>query len=347
MLFPTVSETFVLNHVTGLIDLGYAVDIYAFGPEGLEDYSHRQFDEYQLARQTTYLPDDPDHPEILRQFLERDYCAVHCHFGLVSEKMAFLREHMRTVPFLVTFHGLDIRLALDEGGQILQSTFEHFDWFISICSYNRARLEQLGCAPQKIVDMPNGVNTAVFLPGNRHSGSEVRIVTVARLHRNKNIQFALRVMHRLAQSGLEFSYLVLGHGPDRPELESLIEELELSSRVRLLGQCSQDQVAEQLGQADIFFLPSRAEASPVCVLEAQACALPVVATRVGGMEELVSDGVNGFIVESGDQAAAASRLLQLAHKPATRLEMGLKGRDFIRKNHDSRALLRRCAAMYN
>ena len=347
MLFPTVSETFVLNHVTGLIDLGYAVDVYAFGPEGLEDYSHHQLDEYQLAKVTTYLPKDPDCEEVARQFLERDYCAVHCHFGLVSEKMSFLKEHLKTVPFLVTFHGKDIRLALAEGGQILQSTFERFDWFISICTYNRKRLEQLGCPPQQIVDLPNGVNTSAFAPGMRHSDGKIRIVTVARLHKDKNVRFALRVMHRLAQSRLEFNYDVLGHGPDRPELESLIDELGLSSRVTLHGQCSQEDVAKRLAQADIFFLPSRAEASPVCVLEAQACALPVVATRVGGMEELVIDGSNGFIVESEDQDAATNRLLHLAQNPDMRAVMGRKGRESIWKNHESRALLRRCAAMYN
>jgi len=346
MLFPTVSETFVLNHVTGLIDLGYAVDIYAFGAEGLADYSHRQLDEYQLADLTTYLPEELDHVEVARQFQQRDYCAVHCHFGLVSEKMAFLRGHLEKAAFVVTFHGIDIRFALAEGSQILHSTFRAFDWFISICNYNRARLEQLGCPPRQIIDLPNGVNTSAFAPRKRRSRKKIRIITVARLHRDKNIPFALRVMHRLAQSGLEFSYEVLGHGPDRPGLESLIQELGLASRVTLSGQCSQHEVAERLAGADIFFLPSRAEASPVCVLEAQACALPVVATRVGGMEELVFDDSNGFIVESEDEDAAASRLLYLAHDPAARVRMGRKGRELVCECHDFRDLLQRCAELY-
>ena len=132
MQFPTVSETFVLNHVTGLIDLGYAVDIYAFAAENLEDYSHRQLDDYHLADKTTYLPSDPDYKDLASRFMERDYCAVHCHFGVVSEKISILREHLENIPFLVTFHGMDIRLALTQGSQILQSTFKHFDWFITL-----------------------------------------------------------------------------------------------------------------------------------------------------------------------------------------------------------------------
>jgi colanic acid/amylovoran biosynthesis glycosyltransferase len=345
-LFPTVSETFVLNHVTGLIDIGYEVDIYAFGAEGLEDYGHRQLDEYQLADLTTYLPGELDHAEVARQFQQRDYCAVHCHFGMVSEKMAFLKDYLETTAFVVTFHGKDIRLALAEGSQVLHATFHAFDWFISICNYNRVRLEQLGCPPWQIVDLPNGVNTSAFAPGERRSGSKVSIVTVARLHSDKNIPYALLVMHRLAQSGLEFSYEVLGHGPDRPEIEALIAELGLSSQVTLRGQCSENEVAEHLKAADIFFLPSRAEASPVCILEAQACALPVVATRVGGVEELVVDGSTGFIVESEDQQAAASRLLLLASDPEARARMGRKGREWICNHHDSHSLLLRCAELY-
>jgi colanic acid/amylovoran biosynthesis glycosyltransferase len=347
MSFPTGLETFLLNHITGLIDLGYAVDVYAFGPEGLEDYGHHQLDECQRADLWVYLPWDLDSEEVASRFVKRDYCAVHCHFGMVSEKMAFLKEYLRNVPFLVTFHGTDIRLALAEGSQIFQSTFECFDWFISICNYNRVRLEQLGCPPQKIIDLPNGVNTSVFVPGKRRSGGKIRIITVARLHRDKNIRFALQVIHRLELSGLEFSYYVLGHVEDRPELESLIEELGLSSRVTLFGQSTQDEVAKHLSKADIFFLPSRAENSPVSVLEAQACALPVVATRVGGVEELVINGINGFIVESEDQVAATNQLLQLAQNLDTRSVMGRKGRKLVWENHESRALLRRFAQRYS
>lgn len=345
-LFPTVSETFVLNHVTGLIDMGYAVDIYAFGAEDLEHYGHRQLDEYRLAERTTYLPGILNHEEVAGQFLERGYAAVHCHFGLVSEKMAFLRRYLANTAFVVTFHGKDIRLALAEGSRVLRATFRAFDWFISICDYNRVRLEQLGCPPRQIIDLPNGVNTAAFAPRAPRVSNKTRIITVARLHRDKNIPFALMVMQRLAQSGLEFSYEVLGHGPARLELESLIQELGLSSHVTLHGQCSQDEVAERLASADIFFLPSRAEASPVCVLEALASALPVVATRVGGMEELVFDGSNGFIVESEDQEAASSRLLQLARDPETRAQMGLKGRELVCERHDFGDLLQRCAELY-
>jgi colanic acid/amylovoran biosynthesis glycosyltransferase len=345
-LFPTVSETFVINHVTGLIDMGYEVDIYAFGAEKLDDYGHRQLDEYQLAELTTYLPKELDQEGVARQFQQRDYCAVHCHFGQVAEKMAFLKGHLPRAAFVVTFHGMDIRTALAEGDHILHSTFQTFDWFISICNYNRARLEQLGCPSRKIVDLPNGVNTSAFAPGNRLPGNKINIVTVARLHSDKNIPYALRVMHRLAQSGLEFSYDVLGHGRDRPQIEALIAELDLSSQVTLRGQCSQDEVAEHLKAADIFFLPSRAEASPVCILEALASALPVVATRVGGVEELVVDGLTGFTVDSEDQEAAASRLLLLASDPEARARMGRKGQEWICTHHDSHSVLRRCAELY-
>jgi colanic acid/amylovoran biosynthesis glycosyltransferase len=344
--FPTVSETFVLNQVTGLIDLGYAVDVYAWGPEALEEFGHRQLGDYRLDDVIRYLPEELDRKELTRQFRIRDYCAVHCHFGFVAEKIAFLKRELKHVPFVVTFHGKDIRKAQDEGWEVLQSTFRNFDRFVAICGYNRSQLEQLGCPAGKIVDLPNGVDTDLFSPGNRRSSRVTRIATVARLHWVKNIPFALQVMHRLAQSGLEFHYDVIGHGRERPQIESLVDELGLSNRVKLHGQCSQHEVAALLKRSDLFFLPSRNEASPVCILEAQASGLPVVATRVGGIPELVTDGLNGYVVDSDDEKAAARRILALATNDEMRLAMGTNGRKKAIQNHDFGMLIRKCASLY-
>jgi glycosyltransferase involved in cell wall biosynthesis len=162
----------------------------------------------------------------------------------------------------------------------------------------------------------------------------------------KNIPFALRVMKRLAQSGLEFQYDVIGHGRERPQIESLVDELGLSNRVKLHGQCSQHEVAALLTRSDLFFLPSRNEASPVCILEAQASGLPVVATRVGGIPELVTDGVNGYVVDSDDEEAAAGRILALATNGEMRLAMGKNGRDKAIQNHDFGMLIRKCTSLY-
>lgn len=346
-LFPTVSETFVLNQVTGLIDLGYAVDVYAWEPEGPETSIHHQLEQYQLERSVTYLPRQMNREEVTKQFQERRYCAVHCHFGYVAEKLSFLKERLEHVPFLVTFHGADIRNALEKGSQVLRSTFETFNWFIAICRYNRELLEQLGCPPDQIVDLPNGVDTAMFRPGRRRRDGPLRIATVARLHVSKNIPFALGVMKRLSELGLDYRYDVLGHGPERPEIEFLIEDLGLSSRVTLHGQCSQQVVARHLSRSDLFFLPSRNEASPVCILEAMAASLPVVATRVGGVAELVEDGKTGYVVESGDEEAAADRILELSDNPVLRTQMGSNGRKRVRRNHEFRMLNQRIASMFD
>ena len=344
--FPTVSETFVLNHATGLMDLGFEVDMYAFGAEDLPSYGHRQLDEYGLPGITTYLPWDFGRNECSAQLAERGYAAVHCHFGTVAEEIAHLRKRMPRTVFVTTFHGSDVRRALAEGPGILRETFAAFDWFVSICRYNRERLEQLGCPADRIVDLPNGVDLTRFIPGAGSSDGVLRIVTVARLHPDKNLKFALAVMQGLSLRGLEFRYDVIGHGRERDELESLAAELGLDSRVTFHGQCPQHVVAERLAQADVFFLPSRAEASPVCILEAQACGLPVIATRVGGVPELIAEGNNGFVVDPDDRDAAVAHLLHLALHPDVRTRLGRNGRLHVEARHDARRLLRRCSELY-
>jgi colanic acid/amylovoran biosynthesis glycosyltransferase len=345
-LFPTVSETFVLNHITGLIDMGYEVDIYAFGAEKLDYYGHAQLEEYHLEAHITYIDSELGSDEISNRFLARKYCAVHCHFGQVSEKLAFLKAELPAVPFLVTFHGLDMRLARSEGRQVLESTFEHFDWFVSICAHNRTSLEQLGCPTEQIIDIPNGVDTSHFVPTARTHERPPRFITVARLHRSKNIPLALRALHTLKQSGVDFTYDLVGHGPELSRLKTLIEVLDLGSQVTLHGQRSQNEVAKALSDSDIFLLPSRAEASPVCVLEALASELPVIATDVGGMSELIDDGVNGFIVNPNNEKEYAQKIADLAHNAQKRRLMGQLGRQWVEKYRDAGALLRQCASYY-
>jgi colanic acid/amylovoran biosynthesis glycosyltransferase len=346
-LFPTVSETFVLNHITGLIDLGYEVDVYAFDKEHCDYPDHQQLTDYELEKRTKYLPTDfAGCSEATSHFIEQGYAVVHCHFGEVAERLSFLKPRMPDCLFFVTFHGRDLRLPVEHGGQPYANTFRLFDRAVAICDYNRQLLLKIGCPAEKLADIPNSVNTQVFAAIERKVGRVFRLVTVARLHEAKNIPFALDVLKRFKEEFDQFSYTLVGHGKLRAEIELLITAYGLDEHVRLLGQCSQGEVVRQLQQADAFFLPSQAEASPVCLLEAQACGLPVVTTRVGGTAELIEHGVTGYCVEVNDVDTACNRLLELVREPAKSMSMGDRGRRFILDNHDFRKCMRQLREMY-
>jgi len=172
--------------------------------------------------------------------------------------------------------------------------------------------ETVGIAPQKIVRIHNGVDTERFsLSGRdvaRHElgldASVIAIGTVARLDPVKDHGSLLRAFASIRQSGAPVCLVIVGDGSMRHHIESQIRDLRIGDRVRLLGE--RQDVAKLLTAFDVFSLTSIAEGMSNTILEAMACGLPVVATRVGGNPELVEHHVNGQLVKVGDVRDIAS-----------------------------------------
>jgi glycosyltransferase involved in cell wall biosynthesis len=188
-------------------------------------------------------------------------------------------------------------------------------------SERSAGLAARTCSPDRTVVIHNAVEVDAAqqaTPG----GSPMRIVSVGRLAPPKDFGTLLRAVARLRAD--DVATTLLGDGPDRPRLEAEIAELGLAGSVTLAGDVPD--VATRLAGADVFVLSSCSEGMPISVLEAMAAGLPVVATDVGGLREVVEDGVTGFLVPAGDARALGERLAQLEADPALRCELGAAAR---------------------
>ena len=118
---------------------------------------------------------------------------------------------------------------------------------------------------------------------------------------------------------------MVGDGPDRPELEALAHELGVARSTHFVG--FQDDVGPWFHAFDALLLPSRNEGTPVSAIETLAAGRPVVASRVGGVPDVVADGTDGYLFPVGDVAAAAEHLARLAADPELRRRMGEQGRE--------------------
>lgn len=180
------------------------------------------------------------------------------------------------------------------------------------------RLIEEGTPDWKVVRIANGIDVARFPTAPETSRRRV-ITTVANLRPGKGHDVLLKAAARVLRRVPDARFHIVGDGPRRQELERLASVLRISGQVRFFGRC--DRVPKVLGESDIFAFPSFMEASPNAVLEAMAAGLPVVATRVGGVPEIIDHDRNGLLVAPRDDRALAAALLRLIDRPtlATRL----------------------------
>lgn len=186
----------------------------------------------------------------------------------------------------------------------------------------RAGLVARTCDERRTVVIRNGVDVKNASVRKHRDEQVVRIVSVGRLAEPKD--FLTLVSAAALLDATRSRIDVLGDGPDRAIIEHEIDRLGLAGVVDLVGEV--DDVQRRLAQADVFVLSSRSEGLPISVLEAMAAGLPVVATDVGGLGEMVEEGGSGFLVPPGDPPALAARLSAFIDDSELRASFGSRGR---------------------
>lgn len=265
---------------------------------------------------------------ILR-LLFHSYDVVHAHYGFHS---ALVPAILKRRPLVVTFHGSDALLETRRNPlyfRLQKFVVARADRLIAVSSEVEGELTKaLGADSSKVSLVPCGVDSDAFRPLDRGACRELSkidpeqkvAIFVGRLEERKGLDILFQAAERLP----EVLFLLIGEGP----LDSG------PSNCRFLGARPNSAIPTLLCAADAFVLPSRSEGTPVVVLEAMACGLPVVATRVGGIPDLIRDWVNGFCVEAGDAAALTDRLHTLLSDRKTARQMGSRARDEVVAAYD-------------
>jgi glycosyltransferase involved in cell wall biosynthesis len=182
--------------------------------------------------------------------------------------------------------------------------------------------------------VPYGVDLEVFKPRPRLPGEEgVVIGAVARLSPEKGLRYLVDAFARIARNDQRVRLVLAGDGPDRRRLERMVERERLDERVRFLGEVPHERVPEVLAGIDVFAMPSTAEGFGVAALEAAAMEVPVVATNVHGIPDVVADGETGLLVRPRDAGALAGALGRLVEDEALRRRLGQAGRAFVQAHY--------------
>ena len=271
---------------------------------------------------------------------------LHNHFADTSATVAMLAAALAALPFSYTLHG-PAELYEPEGNALALKTARAR--FVACISHYARAQAMLFSAPghwDRLHIVHCGVDPALYDTPAPPARAGLRLLFVGRLAAIKGLRVLIEALSRARAGGGDGGAITLdlvGDGPDRAALEAAARPLD--GAVRFLGYRSQAGVAAALAEADALVLPSFAEGLPVVLMEAMASRRPVIATRVGGVGELVEDGVSGLLVEAGDAAGLAGAIAALAADPARRAGMGAAGRARVLAAFDAETEAARIAGL--
>lgn len=232
------------------------------------------------------------------------------------------------LPVVFTAHGWAFTEGVPRKHRILYSLAERIasryaDRIVTVSEFDRSLALRYGIAPEhKLVTIHNGMPDVQSKFVAQPDLSPPRIVMVARFDIPKDHRTLLRALAQLVD--LPWELELVGDGPLRNDIENYANSLRIRERVAFLG--ARADVAKRLARAQVFALISRWEGLPLTILEGMRAGLPVIASDVGGVREVVTDGENGFLVSRGDSYALAKKLRVLLCDPQVRLRMGRQGR---------------------
>jgi glycosyltransferase involved in cell wall biosynthesis len=283
----------------------------------------------------------------------RDMDVIHSHFSVIALSLAAANKHLRAKSVYTCHTALRLinkpsvwerltlipeNLAVRLVGKVIVDN-----------ELTKGKLVKAAkIKPEKVSVLPYGVDVGVFNPAadigdikNRYGLDKGTIVLfVGRIAKHKGVEYLVKAAHIVVnETGhKDIQFVLAGPGGFREGMENspyynkvlgLIEEYGLQQNLKLTGRISLDDLIRLYRAADMFVLPSVAEMAPTVIREAMACAKPVIGTKVGNIPELITDGLNGFLVEPGSEKQLARKIIYLADNPAEAKKLGINGRKVI------------------
>jgi len=345
--------------VNSTVEKGNSVHLFSLTPVNAADYPEHGFTFTDFALQKRvggfsklrYLKVLPELKKVVREFKPD---IMHAHFatsyGLLGSLCGF---H----PFILSVWGSDVfdfpqKSFLHKA--VLKHNLKSADKILS--TSNVMAVETKKYTDKDIEVTPFGINTEIFKPEkiNRadstpFSENDIVVGTIKWLEKIYGIDYLIRafsiVLYRHPE--LPLKLLIVGDGSERRNLETLANELGLGERVYFAGRVDYSKVPYFNNVMDVYSALSLYDSFGVAIVEAESCGKPVVVSNVGGLPEVVEDGVTGFVVEKTNSEAAAEKLEQLVLDPELRNKMGKAGRERVLKLYDWNENVTQMMEIYN
>ncbi len=281
------------------------------------------------------------------------YDVIHVHWPLPLALFGWAAQRARPARLVTTFYGVELRWvkgALPFLKGFLAWAARRSDHVVAISNYTAGELRELADVPIEIIPYTTSLPDVDSAPAGRDGTGPV--LFVGRLVERKGVAHLIEAIARLGRGDEGARLEIVGDGPERPGLEALAGRLGVASRVVFRGKIPPDELQASYARAAVCVLPSVLDARGdteglgVVLLEAMNHGTPVIASRVGGIPDIVEDGVSGLLVPPGDADALAAAVRRLRDDPVLARRLGEAGRRRLRERFSWPAIVRRWLDVY-
>jgi L-malate glycosyltransferase len=279
-----------------------------------------------------------------------DLDLLHVHYAIPHSIAALLAQQMmaptRRLPFITTLHGTDITLVGADRSYfpITKFSIEKSNGITTISRYLQERTAEVFGVANEIRVIHNFVNCDLYRPNPESQPKEKQLIHLSNFRPVKRVLDCVRILKEVLKE-TPARLVMVGDGPERGPAEMLARELGVDKQVTFLGK--QDHVERLIPKHHVLLMPSDMEAFGLAALEAMACGLPPVATRIGGVPELIDDGVDGFLEPVGDIAAQAARVVSLLTDDALYQRMSGAARRSAESRYSTSLIIPQYEQYYN
>jgi glycosyltransferase involved in cell wall biosynthesis len=287
-----------------------------------------------------------------RQFFNTTFDVIHSPFStpLIMDKVYFLSKSIN-VPYTLSFRAHDIYLdRVQHEAQKRFHIINEASRLITIAMFNKHSLKSRFNIDKNIDIIHGSINTEFFKRKHESRPSD-SIIAVCRFDEQKGLIYLLEACHALHQRNVEYKCTIIGEGEEKEKYIEIINQLQIPN-INFVGFLPQDEIKEYLDRSTVFALPCVTSSNgskdilPNALKEAMAMEVPVVTSRINGIEELVDDGINGILIPPENPEAIADAIVLLFSNPVLRNRMGKEARKKIQKEFDVKIEAKKLEAIF-
>jgi glycosyltransferase involved in cell wall biosynthesis len=341
---------------------GIPVHRFRYSPRRWENLTHEETAPDRMKRSVVYriMPVPfvlAGMVAIWRLCRRERYDLIHVHWPLPLALWGWAAQRARPAPLVTTFYGVELRWvksSLRFLKRFVAWAARRSDRVVAISSYTAAELRELTDVPVEVIPYTASLAAPPAYPApstmtDRPNTGPKTVLFVGRLVERKGVAYLIEALTRIKTPS---RLVIVGDGAERARLEALAQRTGVADRVTFRGKISDAELQRAYQSADVFVLPSTLDARGdteglgVVLLEAMNYGVPVIASRVGGIVDIVADGQSGVLVPPGDAAALAAAIDRVLGDPALARRYGSGGRERLQSDFSWEAITKRWNALY-